>query len=212
MTRIVAMSDTHMKYPDVPDGDILIHAGDATYQGSQKECEEFFYWFAELPHRHKLFVPGNHDWWFQTHPKESEELFENCCDVLIDSAIHYDGINFWGSPYQPVFYDWAFNLPRGKALKEHWDLIPAGIDILVTHSPPYGIMDNVGGERYPIGCQDMREMVDRIKPRVHMFGHVHSTHGTLLTKNTVFCNVAICNEKYQPTNKVTVFDYESNFS
>lgn len=247
MTRVVCISDTHLAHLpptriDVPDGDILVHAGDATYRGTRPEVEEFAEWFGSLPHKHKVFVPGNHDWAFEDYPLMALELMPPCY-ILMGHAhrtVEIEGLKFWGSPYQPEFCNWAFNVPRGPLLRKHWATIPDGIDVLVTHSPPMGILDRVWRVDYVpvvkdgvhsrearrrrehVGCADLWQAVQRVRPRLHVFGHIHCDAGVLshvwpLTgavaagevrgrSKTTFVNAALCDERYRPTNKPVVID------
>lgn len=228
------MSDTHLidvlrgEPIIVPDGDVLVHCGDATMRGSYQEIARFAVRFAGYPHKHKVFVPGNHDWGFQEEHERGNTFGDiDWADVLIDRALTIDGIKFWGSPWQPEFCSWAFNLPRGVELKKHWDLIPADTDVLVTHSPPMGHRDRVWryekkwvkqkGHVAPrrvrehVGCADMMLAVKRIKPKVHAFGHVHCDYGQHEhwwgdgTK-THFVNAALADEAYHIVNKPIVVD------
>jgi len=107
---------------------------------------------------------------------------------LEDAGATLMGFRFWGSPWQPEFNDWAFNLPRGAALREKWGAIPEGIDVLVTHGPPAGIGDRVATAGRQ-GCVDLRERVRQVRPRVHLFGHIHQDGGLWLVEGTTFANV-----------------------
>ena len=210
--RLVALSDTHLRHIrheiKVPPGDILIHAGDAMLEGTELEARAFFNWFGELPHRRKVYVAGNHDVIFQKNPTLARKLVPRGVDYLEDSEVSIDGLRIYGSPWQPEFCDWAFNLPRGDALRSKWNLIPDGIDILVTHGPPMGVLDmNMEGEH--VGCQDLRKAVNRVKPRLHIFGHIHCGHGQVTWDGTHFINAAICDERYGPSYPSTVMDLEA---
>ncbi len=145
MPRIVCLSDTHNcnERIEVPDGDILIHAGDATTVGTHEQIRRFSDWFASLPHPHKVFVAGNHDWLFEKDNDSARSLLDPAIVYLQDSAIEIDGLKIYGSPWQPRFFDWAFNLNRGQEMAEKWAMIPDDIDILITHGPPNGILDLV---------------------------------------------------------------------
>lgn len=199
----------------VPKCDVLVHAGDATFRGNEDEVKIFAEWFLPLPGEHKIFVPGNHDWLFQYKLADALALLPGV-HVLIDSAVVIDGIKFWGSPWQPWFLSWAFNLPRGAALKAHWDLIPEDTNVLVTHTPPYGVGDLVDrGEN--VGCEDMLHAVRRVKPKFHIFGHIHEGYGVYRPRRartvgwedvpTTFINASTCNGSYHPVNKPVVVDY-----
>jgi predicted phosphohydrolase len=210
MPRIVCLSDTHnygdeqIKAPD--DGDILIHSGDATVRGSLPEVEEFLSWFAGLPHQYKIFVAGNHDWLYQIDNRLARILTADFGVVYLqDSAVEIEGLKIYGSPWQPWFYDWAFNLPRGAALADKWRLIPADTDILVTHGPPFGILDATpSGEN--VGCEDLLRRVEEIKPLVHIFGHIHHGYGQTEKFGVKFVNASICDEDYSPANRPIVLD------
>lgn len=199
--RVVCLSDTHGKHGllDVPDGDLLIHCGDMTKHGTAAEVGEFNDWLGTLPHRWKVLVAGNHDEAFQYEPERARALVTNAV-YLQDSETTAGGFRIWGSPWQPAFNDWFFNLPRGAPLKEKWDLIPQGIDILVTHGPPHGILDEVSsGLR--VGCEDLLAAVRRVRPRLHVFGHIHSSPGKVVREGIVFGNAAICDDSYRAARK-----------
>lgn len=217
--RLVLISDTHnLNFVrgtplDVPDGDVLVHCGDATLQGTYSEVADFATWFSKFPHKHKIFVPGNHDWAFYYACKRDGTLTDGMqtmldkidwAHVLIDQGVTIDGVKFWGSPWQPEFMGWAFNLPRGLPLKEKWDLIPAGTDVLVTHGPPMGILDRVG--RQHVGCADLLNAVHRVKPQLHAFGHVHAGYGTMYRWGIEFVNCATADEAYFLRHKPVVVD------
>lgn len=186
---IVAMADTHMFHDDlvVPDGDVLIHAGDMTRGGSLRELHAAAQWLRALPHRHKLVVAGNHELCLERDPDAGWPLLRGL-DVLHDSAATIGGVRFWGSPWQPEFYDWAFNLPRGPRLAEKWALIPDDTDVLVTHGPPRGFGDKVYDQRRE-GCDDLLVRVRQVRPLVHLFGHIHEDRGAWRDGDTWIVNV-----------------------
>lgn len=212
MPRIVCISDTHLVHEEtrieIPDGDILIHAGDATYRGSEWEVFKFFKWFSALPHKNKIFISGNHDWLFESYPEQAAKLLSQFPGItyLQDSMAVVDGLKIWGAPWQPWFCDWAFNLGRGAEIKAKWDLIPNGIDVLVTHGPPFGFGDQVpSGER--VGCVDLLNAIERIKPKLHVCGHIHLGHGLYNTpEGVIVANSAICDERYKGVNAPHVVD------
>ena len=196
--RVVAISDTHMlhEHIDVPDGDVLIHAGDMTSRGSLEEVRTVGKWMASLPHEHIIVIAGNHDWAFQRKPREAQLALGPRVTYLQDSGCTIDGFKFWGSPWQPEFYDWAFNLPRGAALKAVWDRIPRDTDVLVTHGPPLGFGDCVRGQH--VGCADLLNALDRVSPRVHVYGHIHEGYGSYQMGRTKLVNAAACDGQYVP--------------
>lgn len=207
MPRIVCLSDTHNcnEQIRVPDGDILIHAGDATIQGTIDEIVLFNEWFARLPHRHKIFVAGNHDWLFETDNRLARKLLDDKIIYLQDSSAEIEGLKIYGSPWQPWFFDWAFNLPRGERLAEKWRLIPDDTEILITHGPPFGILDFPPDET-SVGCEMLRLRVEEIRPKLHIFGHIHHSYGTEENFGTKFINASNCDEAYEPANSPIVFD------
>ncbi len=212
--RIVCISDTHNcnRQIDVPDGDLLIHSGDATITGTVEEIKLFSKWFALLPHKHKIFVAGNHDWLFERNDELARSLLDKNTTYLRDSSVEIEGIKIYGSPWQPRFFDWAFNLMRGPELAEKWRLIPDDVDILITHGPPHGILDEVprqwGIEN--TGCEELRKRVDDISAKgnlkLHVFGHIHCGHGRFDLNGTTFINASVCDEDYRPTQPPLLFD------
>jgi predicted phosphohydrolase len=129
----------------MPGGDILLHAGDATLSGRFDKLAEFNRWLGRLPHPLKLFCAGNHDLLFEDAPALGRGMLTNAT-YLQDELIEVMGLRIYASPWQPRFYDWAFNLDRGEPLRRKWAMIPDSLDVLVTHGPPYGILDqNLSG-------------------------------------------------------------------
>lgn len=214
MPRIVCLSDTHNcnDQIDVPDGDILIHSGDATITGTVEEIKRFNSWFAGLPHKHKIFVAGNHDWLFETDNRLARILLDKKIVYLQDSAIEIEGLKIYGSPWQPRFFDWAFNLNRGAEMAEKWDAIPNDIDILITHGPPKGFLDEVPRRAWVenAGCEELRKKVEEIaafgRLKLHIFGHIHCGYGTRNQFGVKFINASNCNEAYEPIQPPIVFD------
>jgi predicted phosphohydrolase len=198
--RIIAISDTHSLHRgiSVPDGDILIHAGDATMMGRTNEIVEFNRWLGTLPHPVKIFCAGNHDLLFEQAPASARSLITNAT-YLQDELIEAMGLRIYGSPWQPRFFDWAFNLDRGEPLRQKWAQIPESIDILVTHGPPMGILDQTRDGEH-CGCEELLLAVERLKPRLHIFGHIHQSYGETAHKGIWFMNACICDERYQPNN------------
>jgi Icc-related predicted phosphoesterase len=212
--RIVCISDTHNcnDQIDVPEGDILIHSGDATINGTPDEIRNFNAWFSGLPHKHKIFVAGNHDWLFERDNVRARRLLSSNIIYLQDSPVEIEGMKFYGSPWQPRFYDWAFNLMRGPEIAEKWALIPDDTEILITHGPPNGILDEVprvwGIEK--TGCEELRKRIDELSKlgllRLHVFGHIHCGYGTMHTGGITFVNGSTCDEEYRPVQPPIVVD------
>ena len=205
--RIVCISDTHnlTETIPVPDGDLLLHAGDLTMAGSAREIERAQRWLAGLPHRRKVVIAGNHDFLFEREPHAARSLMQ-AVTYLQDELVDVDGLKIWGSPWQPWFYDWAFNLRRGPEIRAKWDLIPQGIDILLTHGPPagHGGRTRMGDEA---GCLDLLAAVRRVRPRLHVFGHIHEGYGTTQAGVTRCVNASLCDADYRAVNAPVVLDW-----
>lgn len=198
--RIVAISDTHGYHRkiSVPDGDILIHAGDITSRGELSTLVDFNLWLGELPHKYKVCIAGNHDFLAESDPELWHSTLTNSF-YLVDESVEIEGLVIWGSPYQPWFHNWAFNLARGAKLQEKWKMIPSNVDILLTHTPPFGVLDEVDGRS--VGCADLRTRLKEISPKLHIFGHIHEGYGEMTAGKTKFVNASICDVGYLPSNK-----------
>jgi 3',5'-cyclic AMP phosphodiesterase CpdA len=204
--RVVAVADTHLFTEGfaVPDGDVFVHAGDLCRRGDLDELREAAAWIASLPHRHKVIVAGNHDRLFETEPERARDALGDAI-YLQDAEAVVGGLSFYGSPWQPAFNDWAFNLPRGAALAAVWAKIPDRLDILVTHSPPAGIGDH-GTVEERVGCADLRARVAVVRPRLHLFGHIHQGGGLWRHDETVFANVTT----WECERAATVIDVDAH--
>ncbi|MFZ5857906.1 MAG: metallophosphatase domain-containing protein [Chloroflexota bacterium] len=205
--KIVAFSDTHGRRPwfKIPDGDVLVFAGDMTLHGRLDEVAKFNAFLGSLPHHHKLVIAGNHDACFESQPQESRTALTNAI-YLQDEFTLIEGVKFYGSSWQPEFRNMAFNLPRGEALQAKWNLIPADTDILITHTPPWGQNDKtfLGSA---VGCRELSETVKRLKIPRHIFGHIHEAHGRSASAETLFANVSVCNLLYLPIRRAFVFGF-----
>lgn len=211
--KIVCISDTHGKHSndelDLPDADCIIHAGDFTSTGTAYQAELFLSWFDKLPYKKKILCAGNHDWLCQRDPIAFIKLLHNCNSQIIylnHSSCNIEGVNIFGSPWTPAFYNWAFNYNReiGEKL---WKAIPDNTNILITHGPPYGIHDYVEGAAKQsswnnddhVGCKALLERINQLKDlRLHVFGHIHCGRGYLENGKTTFINASVLSEDYQP--------------
>jgi Icc-related predicted phosphoesterase len=205
--RIVLLSDTHGLHDGltVPPGDVLIFAGDAGRRGTLDELRAFNDFLGRLPHPHKIFAAGNRDYFFQRQPGESRKMLTNAV-YLQDEEMTVEGVRIYGSPWQPPFMNTAFNLPRGEPLRGKWALIPEGIDILVTHTPPSGVGDRTSsGES--VGCEDLLEAVRRIKPKLHVFGHVHEGYGQYHENGILFINASVTDASMQIAHQAIHYDF-----
>lgn len=209
--KFIAISDTHCRHRSlkIPKADVILHAGDITYRGDKREIIDFLDWFGKLPIPHKIFIAGNHDFFFEkTKPEVIRELLPPSVHYLKDEMISIDGIKIWGSPYTPWFFKWAFNKKRGVQLKDHWELIPEDTDILLTHGPPFGILDVVINERHT-GDKDLHQRVTTISPKIHVFGHIHEAFGSVKKNGTKFINACQLNESYELVNNPIAFDLKT---
>jgi Icc-related predicted phosphoesterase len=235
--RLICISDTHTKHREVfkdlkkyvnqNDFNLLIHAGDISFRGSQNEVTQFMYDLMDIDYMDmKIFIAGNHDLCFEDinkphhrgdfdwfhHLMNEENLMQSNCEYLEDKHIIIKQpnlsrpIKIYGTPWQPEFHNWAFNLPRnGWELEVKWNEIPEDTDVLITHSPPYGYGDYVlTNER--VGCELLRNRVEQIKPLVHVFGHIHEGYGVNVKDKTIFANASVCNRYYMVTNQPHIID------
>lgn len=206
--KIVAISDTHCRHKSVklPRGDLLVHAGDISYRGKLSEVTDFLDWFAKLPFDHKIFIAGNHDFYFEkAAAADIKSLIPEGIIYLNDSGIEINGINIWGSPVTPWFHDWAFNRHRGADINKHWKQIPPDTNLLITHGPVFGILDTVINGSH-VGDKELLRKIDDVKPAVHVCGHIHESYGRVKHGNTRFINACLLNEKYELVNPPVVFD------
>lgn len=203
--RLVMISDTHGFHEqlEIPDGDVLVHAGDFCLHGEAAELEAFDRFLGALPHSSKLVVAGNHDFCMQAAGVKAAALLSNA-DYLIDSGCVIDGMNFWGSPWQPIFLDMAFNLPAA-ALRQRWAEIPEDTDVLITHTPPRDILD-LTSLGISAGCDELARRLESVQPKLHVFGHIHEGYGIQATPSTTFVNACSCTLDYQPSQPPLVID------
>jgi len=229
MTTFTSISDTHGRYldlPEIPEADIIIHAGDCTNTGTIKQIREFCEWYGSLPHEYKILIAGNHDWGFQDHNKIARKICkENGIIYLQDEYTTIKGIKIHGSPQTPEFCNWAFNCWKSEferdssvfpekyeLIEKYWDMIDKDVDILVTHGPAYKIMDECPNG-YRAGCELLLKKIQEIKPKFHICGHIHGGRGHELdsrVSETFFINAASLGEDYKPFYfGATVFDFEN---
>lgn len=204
--KICAISDTHNQYRQlkIPECDLLIHAGDETLYGSEDETRDFARWLSEQPARHIVWTPGNHSLGFEEYYPESRQwILEHApkVNILLHSDVVLEGVRVWGSPATPRFHDWAYNFDRGEDIREMWDRIPDDTAIVVTHGPPLGLFDRVVRGGFNVGCEDLRKRLERLKPKVHVFGHIHEGYGMRDVDGTTYINAAVVNERCRLINK-----------
>lgn len=200
--QITTISDTHGLHHQLqlPGGDLLIHAGDVCNRGSQEEAANFIDWFEKQPYTYKIFIAGNHDFFFENFTQqEIQDILPKNIFYLNDTGIEIDGINIWGSPITPEFHNWAFNRKRGEEINKHWQLIPNNTDILITHGPAFDILDKTL-HNLNVGCEELLIAVKNIQPKYHVFGHIHEAFGSLNEKETTYINTSSLDLFYKIRN------------
>lgn len=188
--QLVLISDTHELHREVvvPDGDLLLCSGDFTmFSRSLRAIVDFNHWLEELPHRHKIVVPGNHETFLQTAPSNHSLL--TSATVLINQGVEIEGLRIWGTPV--TRFGPAFGVTSAEERRRLYARIPDDTDILITHGPPYGILDRGSGTDSHAGDPELFDAVTRVKPRLSVFGHVHDSHGICAIEETTFVNAAL---------------------
>jgi Icc-related predicted phosphoesterase len=209
--KLVLCSDTHEMHSRIawPEGDILVHAGDFTMVGRPEKIEGFGNWLRDTSFSAVIIIAGNHDILFQKEPERARRLLTKHDKVhyLEDSGCRIDGISFYGSPWQPEFsYGWAFTLAAEEELRNKWHSIPSNVQILITHGPPAGILDFTTDGRHAGSTTLLAELNQRVKPQLHLFGHIHEGYGICKIEETKFVNPSICNPDYMPIHSPLVLE------
>jgi len=207
--KICIISDTHNKHKrlgKLPDADVVIHCGDFTSMGHSHEIVDFMKWYSMLPYKHKIIIAGNHDILFEKSRLLALEKVPKNVIYLEDDGIEIEGLNFYGSPVQLPFMNWAFMRPEEK-LVQHWQAIPEDTDVLITHCAPHTIMDFGVYSNHHTGSPSLYwEVMNRIKPKIHCFGHVHSGYGQKTIEGTTFINASNLNDDYLCVNAPVVIE------
>jgi len=213
MTIIDCISDLHGHYPKLEGGDLLIIAGDLTAQDTKEQNYSFWKWAANQSYHEVVVIAGNHDNFLKNNPFALQVPEENLC-YLSDSGTEFRGLKIWGSPWTKTFEGMnqdckAFTVDTDEELEEKWKYIPEKVDILVTHSPPHGILDKA--QHYlSVGSKSLANKVEVIKPRAHIFGHIHESYGQLRVpffdenkelSSTIYVNACHVDEYYRAVNK-----------
>ncbi|KAF3187999.1 hypothetical protein TWF788_001462 [Orbilia oligospora] len=177
--RVVCISDTHNnQFQDIPDSDILVHAGDITENGTIEELQKSIDWLDSLPHKYKVVIAGNHDRCLDPNHKSSSNGAVNWKGLLYlqDSSIVLNipgksrAVKIYGNPSSPKHGTSTFQYPRSE---DFWkNKVPEDVDILITHAPPRYHLDSNAG------CTSLIQEIWRIRPKLHIFGHIHSGRGT----------------------------------
>lgn len=183
----------------------MIHAGDCTEAGTKAETMDFLDWFSAQPHQHKLLIPGNHDFYFEKHLNQLDELVPFNVHHLINRGIKIENINFWGSPVTPGNGSWAFNISPGRKIEQHWEKIPANTDFLITHGPPYKVLDELDN-KLNVGCEKLLKRIQSLKIPHHIFGHIHDDYGIVQRQDTFYINASSLTNDYRHINKPLVWE------
>ena len=210
--KITCISDLHGELPELPGGDLLIVAGDLTASDKLSQYLQFFMWMSQQDYKFKVLIGGNHDNEIQNRAVQFDPNFG--ITYLCDSGCEFEGLKIWGSPWTSQFpginpHCCAFTMPFGCDTEDHlddkWQMIPNDTDILITHSPPYGIFDETDREE-SVGSRSLIVRLAEIKPKLHVFGHIHEEGGKILhvpwsTTGTTFVNASLMDSDYDMTNK-----------
>jgi predicted phosphohydrolase len=204
--RFVVLSDTHGHHRSLtlPVGDVLIHAGDLTARGEVEEVVDFLDWLAGLDYRYKIIIGGNHDFFLDRQPAAFQNMLPPDITYLNHEGYDIGHLRLWGAPASPDLPGWAFGKSR-DAMQDYWKQLPANIDILITHTPPSGILDR-SSSGHSLGCTALLQKIREIVPRYHLFGHIHASYGTLRTGETTFINASILDSRRGPVNAPIVFE------
>ena len=229
--RCVCIADTHgitNNLQPIPDGDILLHAGDFTVISEIEDIISFNEFLGELPHKHKIVIAGNHELLFDERPSEMKTMYKELifpekyspqyvkslltnCIYLQDENINIMGYNIYGSPWQPSFWGWAFNLETLQERMTYWERIPLDTDILLVHGPPLGIGDSPNDPERK-GCQGLLDAIQNtVIPKLVVFGHYHQGYGAWTHNSTLYLNASMVNIDYKPLNKPLVIDLPKKY-
>ena len=218
------MYDEHYKELILPEGDVLCFSGDIMSSGyNEGELIHFLKWLSKQPYKYKIFIAGNHDRLLEDKRLIAEDIISRYQDngivYLKNSSFEYEGLKFYGTPHQPYFCGWAFNVPDYAKLVDIYRMIPDDIDVLLTHCPPYGILDQSHQENYSnptgenhLGSMELKEVLAEKNqfhnaPRVVAFGHIHGDGGKMMqVGDTLYVNAALCDENYDPVNDIITID------
>lgn len=212
--RLVVTSDTHhpvgLKF--IPNGDIFIHAGDLMNTGYPEDFHKCIQWLAELPHKTKIFVPGNHDFHMMNYPGPAlQELRRIGVTVIgLPGNTNFatykleNGMSILGLPFVTGLDRWAFNTTEQKI----WKYIDGmgRHDIIISHAPAYGILDKLNITKESVGIKAYRNYLTKYKPAIWCHGHIHEAYGAHIAEKCKFFNVAMCDRKHRHVNPPIVID------
>jgi Icc-related predicted phosphoesterase len=201
--KIVLFSDIHANQTThIPPCDILIFCGDFSYQGRIEETIAFLNWFEQQPAKHRIFISGNHDFLGYQNPGLFRSLVKERKNIyyLEDSGIEIKGLKIWGLPWTPIFNEWAFMLAdESPAMEQRMSVIPTGLDLLISHGPPYGVLDRTVDGEFAGGKSLTQAILDK-KPKYVVCGHIHEAYGTSVLGDSIIINCSVLNERYYMVN------------
>lgn len=212
MIKLTLISDTHNYHnklnDKLPGGDILIHAGDVSSMGYMHEIKYFLEWFSKIPgYTYKIFIAGNHDFLFEKNPNMAKMLVNEYSNIIyleneeISIPVREHYIKIYGSPIQPCYHNWAFNVKRDSdEIESYWNKIPDDTDILITHGPVHNILDLAKFRNVHTGCERLEKVIFKKHPKMHVCGHIHEGYGWLSKMKTHFFNASVMNENYDCEN------------
>lgn len=199
--KIIITSDTHNEHKklNIPKCDLFIHCGDSTKKGTKCEVQSFLHWVSNIDSKYKIIISGNHDQSFESESEWVKSVIQKNIIYLEHSSTEIEGLKIFGSPYIPmrkIKSSSVFKKPK-ETMGELWDGIPEDTDILITHTPPKGILDK--SKRGDLcGCPALEERIKQLnKLKLHCFGHIHESYGVLKKENTTFINAAFLNGRYE---------------
>jgi Icc-related predicted phosphoesterase len=206
--RLVITSDTHGKHENLalPSGDVLIHCGDFCdgFNPDESDLNRIDRWFGRLEFDHILCIGGNHDFVAQDRSYDPESMFEHAT-YLQDSEHVIDGVRFYGAPWIPQLQGWAYYLSDDQ-LRDKWAMIPIHTDVLITHTPPWHILDSPRNRTIRAGCAHLAARIDNLNLKIHCFGHIHASYGRLDHNRTIFLNASAVNSNFEIANEPFVID------
>jgi Icc-related predicted phosphoesterase len=205
----IFISDTYGQHESIllPQGNIIIHAGNFTKTGTELEAKDFLQWFSQLPYEHKIFIAGTHDHFFERDPERARQAVPSNVIYLEDSGVVIGGFKIWGSPYNLYNHGSAFSCTEAE-IGAHWDRIPFNVDMVISHSPAYGLLD-INGSGEHEGCKVLLRRLVRVEPRYVVCGHAVDGHGHEYYDGIHFINAAMGNQEFQLSHK-PVFQWYPN--
>lgn len=224
--KIALISDTHCQHSKITENlldnspDMIIHAGDATNvkdsMMNMMEMDIFYKWFSLFRNTKTIFVPGNHDVSIGRGLFDYSKYYT--VKTLINDMVEVEGVKIWGSPYTPSFgQGWAYNQSR-SSLGQFWEKnIPEEVDIIITHGPPYGVLDltinKTKKDWERVGCKGLMKTIEKRKPKLVVFGHLHDeddkmikNNGTFIKDGITYVNASILSLKHQRINDPIYFE------